>query len=188
MIRQTSRRGFTLIELIAVMAVLIVLAAFVIPSLVGFRGDSRPRAAADALRGELAVARARAKEEGHPYRVAISQDGKRIRRAVDDDNFGSAAAASNPGGSNAAVDYAFDGVTASVVSEQDAQAPGADTDGWITLASAQPDGTFRMTTGTDTILVALKDIDGGAELQVRVRGLTGLATVVKTASANGGTK
>jgi prepilin-type N-terminal cleavage/methylation domain-containing protein len=186
--RLASRRGYTLIELIAVMAILILIAAVVLPSVAGFRGDSRPRAAADAIRGELAASRARAKEEGRPYRVALSQDGKRLRRAPDDDAFASAAAADSPGGAHAAVDYALEGVTASVAPEQDSQPPGPDGDGWVTLASAQPDGTLRLTTGTDSVLVSVKEEGGGGALYVRVRGLTGRVSVVANPSANGGAK
>jgi type II secretion system protein H len=182
MTRRPPRRGYTLIELIAVMAILVLIAAVIIPSVAGFRGDSRPRAAADAIRGELAAARARAKEEGRPYRLALSQDGKRFRRAPDDENFGQAAAADASGGAFAAVDFAFEHVTASVVPEQDAPPP-APVDGWVTVATVLPDGTCR----EDTVLVSLKDEDGPA-LQLRVRGVTCRTSVVTNPSATGGAK
>jgi type II secretion system protein H len=183
MTRLASRRGYTLIELIVVIAILILIAAVVLPSVGAFRGDSRPRAAADAIRGELAAARARAKEEGRPYRVAISEDGTRLRRAPDDADFEQAAAVDASGGAHAAVDYALEHVTASVVPEADA-APPASANGWTTLACVQPDGTCR----EDSVLVSLKD-DDGPTLQLRIRGVTARARVLQpNGAANGGAK
>jgi len=63
------------------MAILVLLAVIVIPSTDGLYGDSRTKGAADQIRGELAAARAWATEEGIPVRVAISPDGRKIRRA-----------------------------------------------------------------------------------------------------------
>jgi prepilin-type N-terminal cleavage/methylation domain-containing protein len=181
MLARTSRRGYTLFELIVVLAVLVVLVTITIPALRSFRGDSRQRAAADAIRGEVALARARAKEEGRPYRIAVSDDGKRIRRAPDDDGFAQAAASDCPDGS-AAVDYPFDGVTASVVPEEDS-APASDGN-WTTLATVMPDGTCREV----TTLVAIKEEDGTA-LHLRIRGVTAACRVVPgPAGAKGGAK
>jgi prepilin-type N-terminal cleavage/methylation domain-containing protein len=176
-IASPARRGFSLFELMIVMAIIVLLAAIVLPSVGAFRGDTRQRAAADLIRGELAAARARAKEEGRPYRVALNDSHTRIRRAPDDSNFETAAAAPSPGGSAVAVDYPFDHVTAEVASEQDAPAP-APVGGWVTLASVQPDGTCR----ENSALVAIKENDAGVYL--RLRGLTAsLRVVPKPASA-----
>src|SRR5262245_20554397 len=49
MTRHNSRRGYTLFELIVVMAILILLAAVLIPTVAVFRGDSRPRAGTDSI-------------------------------------------------------------------------------------------------------------------------------------------
>ena len=96
MTTRPPRRGFTLVEVIVVMAILILLAIIVLPSLGAFRGDTRSRAAGDVIRGELAVARARAKDEGKPYRVALSPDGRRLRRAPDAADFAQAPASDQP--------------------------------------------------------------------------------------------
>jgi prepilin-type N-terminal cleavage/methylation domain-containing protein len=182
MTTHTPRRGYTLFELLVVMAILLLLAVIIIPSVVSFRGDTRQRAAADVIRGELAVARARAKEEGRPYRVAVSDDGTRIRRAPDDTSFAEAGASSQASGSAIVVEYAFDYVTAQVVPEQDANPPTKE-NGWTTVAVVQPDGTCR----EDNVLVSLKDNDGGT-LYLRVRGLTGRSRVLTQPPTNGGTK
>lgn len=172
MTTRSRRRGFTLVEVIVVMAILILLAIIVLPSLGAFRGDTRSRAAGDVIRGELAVARARAKDEGKPYRVALSPDGRRLRRAPDAADFAQAPASDQPDGSAVAVEYAFEHVAATVVAEGDA-AVSAGEDGWVTLATLQPDGTCREVTN----LVVVKE-DGRAVLYLRLRGLTGSVRVV----------
>jgi type II secretion system protein H len=173
------RHGFTLFELIVVITLMLLLAAVLIPSLSSFRGDTRQRAAADTIRGELAVARARAMEEGKPYRVAIRDDGTRIRRAPDDANFEQAIASDSASGSASVVDYAFENVTATVVAEQDGTIPQA-LNGWVTVATVQPDGTCR----EDTALLVLKENDLPG-LYIRVRGLTSSSRVVPNNGANG---
>lgn len=171
------RPAFTLVELIAVIAVLLLLAAVVLPSVTAFRGDTRHRAAADAIRGELAVARARAMEEGRPYRVAVSQDKKRLRRAPDSDAFAQAAGSDGPSGSAAVVDYELEHVTAEVASETDL--PPEPIDGWVTLAVVLPDGTCR----DDSVFVTVTE-PGNGSLRLHVRGLTGTSRVVpKTGGA-----
>ena len=166
-----ARRGFTLFDLMVVMTLLLLLAAVILPSISAFRGDTRQRAAADVLRGELAVARGRAMEEGRPYRVAVSRDGRRIRRAPDSPDFAQTGAADGASGSAAAVDYPFDHVTAEVVAEGDAEPEAVD--GWVTVATVLPDGSCR----EDTALVIITEPDNGS-LRVRVRGLTASSRVV----------
>jgi prepilin-type N-terminal cleavage/methylation domain-containing protein len=172
------RPGFTLFELIVVMALLLLLAAIVIPSLGAFRGDTRQRAASDIIRGELAVARARAMEEGKPYRVALSSDGSRIRRAPDGPDFEQMSAFDSPSGSAIAVDYPFDHVTAQVITEQDGMAP-TENAGWVTIATVMPDGSCR----EETSLILITE-EGRPGLHVRIRGLTGSSRVVP-ANGNG---
>jgi prepilin-type N-terminal cleavage/methylation domain-containing protein len=171
MTTRAARRGFTLFELIVVMTLLLLLAAVILPSVGAFRGDSRQRAGADMIRGELAIARSRAMDEGRPYRVALSQDGKRIRRAPDVLEFAQMPAAERADGSALAVDYPFEHVTAEVLTEQDMVLEA--TDGWVTIATVQPDGTCR----EDQVLVVITEPDNGS-LRVRVRGLTGSSRVV----------
>jgi prepilin-type N-terminal cleavage/methylation domain-containing protein len=183
---EPARCGFTLFELIVVMALLLLLAAVILPSVGAFRGDTRQRAAADTIRGELATARARAMEENKPYRVAVSQDRTRLRRAPDGPDFATTSASDGASGSATAVDYAFNSVTAEVVPEQDTT-PQA-TDGWVTLATFRPDGTCC----ENSTLVAIKEDDRGG-LYLRIRGITGSSRVVPNpasgnGSGNGGAK
>lgn len=184
---RNTRRGYTLFEMLVVLALLVLLTALVLPSAEGLRSGPRQRAAADAIRGELAVARSRAMEEGRPYRIALSSDNTRIRRAPDDENFAQAGAFSAASGSAVAVDYPFDHVTAVRTADQTAQAPSSN-DGWVTIASVQPDGTCI----EDSVLVSIQEnnIPG---LCIQVRGLTGSSTILpggstSQAAGNGGTR
>jgi type II secretory pathway pseudopilin PulG len=181
MARSARRPAFTLVEVLLVLAVLIILGAILIPSLTTFRADTRQRATADAVRGELAVARARAKENGQPVRIALSSDGTRIRRGPDGADFANATAATANADSQAnIVDYAFEQpVTVKVVPENNVIPP--EESGWVTVATVQPDGTCLET----TVLLAIADGDG-VPLYVRVRGLTTTAKVVPAPSGAGG--
>jgi prepilin-type N-terminal cleavage/methylation domain-containing protein len=165
----TTRRGFTLIEIIAVLALLLLLAAVAVPSIAAFRTGSYQRAASDQIRGELAAARAHAKQEGRPYRVGLSQDGTRIRRAPDDGNFESATASSQPGASTPAVDYVFENhVTATIIADPITNAtPPVPTNDWITVATLQPDGTCL----EQSALIQIEE-KGKGSIYLRLRGLT----------------
>ncbi|MCS6865927.1 MAG: hypothetical protein RMJ56_14350 [Gemmataceae bacterium] len=174
-----SRRGYTLFELIVIIALLIILAVVLIPSLATFRGDSRPRGALDSIRAELAIARARAKDEGRPYRVAISEDGRRIRRAPDTADFAQVAALDQASGLAPAVEYPFEAVIVSVVAEQDGEPALVDA-GWVTIATVLPDGGCREL----TTLLALRDIDSDLTLYARIRGITASVRVVPNPTTN----
>jgi prepilin-type N-terminal cleavage/methylation domain-containing protein len=182
------RPGYTLFELLVVLAILILLAAVVIPSTSGLYGGSRPRAAADQVRGEVATARAYAMEEGRPYRVAISADGTRIRRAPDAE-FDQGASSDHATTTARSVEYAFEHVTAQVtVGTENGPAP--ETGGWLTIAVVMPDGTCRDDgTGNTLVTVSLREVGMPPEspaLQVLVRGVTGQTRVVTP--AKGGQK
>jgi prepilin-type N-terminal cleavage/methylation domain-containing protein len=174
-----TRRGYSLFELLVVLMILLLLAAAVLPSLAGLRNGPRQRAAADAIRGELAIARSRAMEEGRPYRVAISQDGARIRRAPDDTNFEQQTASNTASASAVSVDYPFDHVTAFRVAYGNVSPPDA-VNGWVTVASVQPDGTCL----EDWALVQVKE-DNIAGIYIQVRGLTSSSRVVNATNATG---
>jgi len=170
---RSARAGFTLIEMMAVVAVLALLAVILIPSLDAMYGDTRQKGAADQIRGELAAARAWAMEDGVPYRVAVSEDGTKIRRAPEE-GFADAAPTTEFSASARCVEYTFDKVTASVQPGTDGT-PVPSENGWVTVAVALADGTCRADRGSNpNFTVVLKD--AGQEkpgLQVSIRALTG---------------
>jgi prepilin-type N-terminal cleavage/methylation domain-containing protein len=169
---RTNRRGYTLFEVIVVLALLLLLAAVVLPSIGAFQGDTRQRAASDAIRAEIAIARSHAMEEGIPYRVAISEDGTRIRRAPDNEDFASVTGATGSSASSKVSEYQLENVKAEVTEVQGGMPPGAE-NGWVTLAIVLPNGTCR----DDGVFIAIRD-EEKSPLYVYVRGLTGSSRVV----------
>jgi prepilin-type N-terminal cleavage/methylation domain-containing protein len=78
-----SRPGYTLLELVVVLALLVTLTALAYPSLETMYGGYRITAATDQVRAGWAEARARALEEGRPYRFAIVPNQGNYRIAPD---------------------------------------------------------------------------------------------------------
>jgi type II secretion system protein H len=68
-----DRRGFTLIEILAVVAILALVAAFVIPNMGGLRARAL-RAEAAQIAAQLELARQRAIVTGIPHRVSLELD------------------------------------------------------------------------------------------------------------------
>lgn len=181
-VRAPLAPGFTLVEVLLVLALLVMLAAVILPSIGTFRGDANQRAAADIIRSELAASRGHAMEQGVPYRLAVNKDGTRMRRAPDGPEFATAAAASEPSGAAKATDFAFERVTVARHSEQGTD-PEADGN-WVTFAIVMPDGTCR----EDAVLLAVKEAGHGS-MYLRVRGVTGSSRVLPPGSVpNGGSQ
>jgi prepilin-type N-terminal cleavage/methylation domain-containing protein len=88
-----KRRGFTLFEMVLVLAIVVILAAMVYPTLHGLigrdgmTGKRGQVAALDELKGKLAQARTRAMDEGRPYRVAVVPGKGNLRVAPDTEEF-----------------------------------------------------------------------------------------------------
>jgi len=182
------RTGYTVLELLVVMAILILFVTIVLPSMEGFFGSNRPKAAADQIRGELAAARAWAIEEGVPYRVALSADGTKLRRAPESE-FAESAQPSGPASARR-VEHTFEKVVAEVVVGEDGSAATAEDGNWVTVAVVLPDGTCRddrentEDNGNQIITVAVRertDPDkpaADAKVHVVIRGITGHSRVV----------
>src|SRR5437773_1509068 len=85
--KRSTRRGFTILELVAVLTVIVILGAALLPTLSGSRGDTRTKAGADVVQSYIAKARAKAIEDGRPYRLAFSANGTQVQITpdVDDD-------------------------------------------------------------------------------------------------------
>ncbi len=175
--RPARRHAFTLIELAVTLAVLLILAALVLPSTTALYGNVRQRAAADALRARMADARARAMDASEPYRVALSDDGTRVRVAPDVAEF--AELSSSPTGEDGSpgvrvVEDTFDRATAAVVDGDPTPGGG----GWVRVATFLPDGTCR----EDRVAVEVRE-EGFPPMIVQLRGLTGTSRVVRPTPA-----
>lgn len=169
--RTPPRGGYTLLELIAVLAIILILGAVALPSLFAVYGNVRQKAGADMVRARLADARAWAMESDRPYRVQVSEDGLRIRVSAESPLSVQPTDDGNTPPDRSREDE-FDKVTASV--ELDDEMPAAtDGDGWVTAATFLPNGTCR----EDTAVIAVAE-DGFPPLRIRVRGVTGSVRVL----------
>lgn len=164
----SRRSGYTLIELVLVLALLVILAAITAPSLDTLYGTFRVTAAADSIRAAWAHARAHAANEGCPYRFAIQAGCYRV--APDAPGYWADA------GPNTA---STDGASPPLVLEESlprgvqlTRGPGPDAAAveWVTVATFLPDGTAR-----DDVELTLR-ASGARPLLVRLRGLTGAVT------------
>src|SRR5436305_15081288 len=81
------RPAFTILELSLVLAVLLVAAAIALPSIDAMYGSLRLTAAADMIRAHWAEARARAIDDGVPYRFAVTYGTGNMRVAPDTGEF-----------------------------------------------------------------------------------------------------
>jgi prepilin-type N-terminal cleavage/methylation domain-containing protein len=81
------RSGYTLLELVIVLALLVVLVAMIYPSLETMYADYRVTSAADMVRAGWASARAHALNEGRAYRFSIYLDKGNFRIAPHSDDY-----------------------------------------------------------------------------------------------------
>lgn len=162
-----SRRGVTLLELIAVMAALVILGAVLVPSLSGMSRDTNVKAGADLLRQRMAEARSHSMGDGRVYRVTVSPDGSKVRVSPDMDSQ-SDLDADAP---FFAEDAFPTGVSAHVT--VDPESPSAsDSSGWYVVATVLPDGTCR----EDGPEVVVSE-PNCYPIRIQIRGLTGATTV-----------
>ena len=83
MTHATSRSGFTLLEVILVMTIIVMISAAVYPSFDSIIAYARENGAADSIKGAWAQARAKSIEDGVPYRFAVIPNTTRYRVAPD---------------------------------------------------------------------------------------------------------
>lgn len=170
----TPRRGFTLLEVTLVMAVIVLLAAISYPSIEAMYGDVKLSAGADLVRARWADARTRAIEEGRPYRFSTQPDGK-FRVAPDASDFWTGGGTPSAGANDADVqplvieDSLPNGIGFS--DESNTAGDSSDGGGWNTVLRFLPDGTAS----ADTVITL--HADGYRSVQLKVRALTGAVTV-----------
>jgi prepilin-type N-terminal cleavage/methylation domain-containing protein len=186
--RWSECAGYTLLELMLVLAILVVVSAIAYPSAEAMFGHLRMSQGADAVRGAWAEARAHAIDEGRPYRFAIVPNQGNYRVAPDSPEFWG----SNGQGQSAG-DSSSQGVILSKAlpkglrfSAPDAPAAGANLQGESSLPpdSVSPDmwssRTVFLPDGT-----ASQDVEivfgapGTMGLVMKLRALTGAVTSQK---------
>ncbi len=165
--RPGRRLAFTIVELMVVIVVVLILASILVPSMMGFWGNNRTKAAVDIATARLSDARGAAISQGRAYRVSASPDGLQIRVGPDESELPEETTDESAGSVIARTDSLPKGV---VLTPMSAGEPSAD--GWVTLATFLPDGTCREIAAE----FRLAEPDATAQV-VRVRGLTGVWTV-----------
>jgi prepilin-type N-terminal cleavage/methylation domain-containing protein len=170
-----TRKGYTILEVMLVLAIIVLLATISFPSIVAMYGDVKLNAAADQIRGRWADARTQAIEEGRAYRFAVQSDG-RFRIAPDTSEFWGGAGTGDISLANDTETPPLDieeslpkGVKFSDNGIANSGDP-SDSGGWITVVRFQPDGTAS----TDVEIVF--ESEGCRPLQLKLRGLTGAVT------------
>lgn len=165
------RRGYSLLEMLVVVAALTILGVAIIPTLSGMRGDSRVKAAADVVRGRIADARSKAMEAGQSFKLSVSQDGTKLRVSQQSDDQTTTAQTS------LVEDDLPQGVSCRL--DMDEEFLASEEAGWQHLATFQPDGTCR----EDRIQIWLQEV-GVNPLLLTLRGLTG-STTMSTSTKTG---
>jgi prepilin-type N-terminal cleavage/methylation domain-containing protein len=94
---RASRRAFTLLEVVLVLAVLVIVSALVIPSIAPMYRSFRLSASADTMRAAFATARSQAIEEGRPYRVGVVFGSGNFRVAPNDEAYWSGGGSAGEG-------------------------------------------------------------------------------------------
>jgi prepilin-type N-terminal cleavage/methylation domain-containing protein len=163
-----ERRGYTVLELMVVLALLVILGAAIIPSIAGISGNVRQKAGADLVRARLADARAKAMEDARAYRVALTDDGTRIRVAPDGLDYATTPPDDPPSYQSKVTEDPIDKASAHILVDSEDAVPERDAAGWSTVATFLPDGTCRE--ANVTVEVREKTFP---PIRIQIRGVTG---------------
>lgn len=180
------RHGYTLFEVVLVLAVILIAASLSMPAIDALLASNKVAAARDMVRTQWAEMRARALEEGRPYRFAVTENTGMFRVAPDDDAYWGGS------GGNPAVQpednpliiegelpegVLFTTSEAAFAGTEQAPAPGPE---WgLTVAVYLADGI-----GRDDAEVYFGKA-GQRALGLRLRGLTGAVTAIEPSRNNG---
>ena len=178
MVYQVRRRGFTLLELLLVVAFILILSAAAYPTLSAMYGDVRLKAAADQVRTAWTEARSHAIEDGRTYRFAVQSGTGKFRVAPDGAEFwdGSSMGESEE---NALPPFIHEEELSSQIKFTPSDG-GASGGGWTTIALFNPDGTCN-----EDKEISLQEDGETQTIVISVRAMTGAITV-RTRSASEG--
>ena len=180
---RARRAGFTLMEVMLVMALLVILAAIAFPSLTAMIDDFKITAASDQVRARMALARVQAMNEGRPYRFAIMVNQGKFRLAPDSNEFwgGETAPSAQVVEDKLGAGIGLGQSTGIAAEDMNLPLPTAGADGgeWTKVATFLPDGTCPQDV---TLVLQMKHTK---PIYLKLRGLTGTVNVASP-PANGG--
>jgi prepilin-type N-terminal cleavage/methylation domain-containing protein len=177
-----KRRGYTLFEMVIVLALIVLLAGLAVPPIEAMYADYKLESAADQVRGKWAAMRARAITEGRPYRFCVIPGTPSFRVAPDSGDFWSGGDAAPIAEGDAPplvvedslprdIPFSMNGDAAPPPAAGDfGSAASADSGSWTTVAVFLPDGTARNDAKIDLTL------SGTGVVSLRLRALTGGVT------------
>lgn len=180
---RSRRPAYTLFEVVLVAGVLLLVAAFSVPSLKGMHGYYKLQGGVDAVRASFAQARSRAIEEGRPYRFAVEPNGNHYRIAPDRPDYWSGPASAGDGDGPALVlEQTLPAGVRFNLNGEPSNLPGPDVSDsaekntaasgeWSTAVVFLPDGTAR-----DDVRIHFQ-VHGVRPMLLHLRGLTGTVTV-----------
>jgi hypothetical protein len=165
--------------MVVVLVLLIILGAVIIPSLAGYYGNTKQRAATDLFRTRLAEARAKAMERGIPFRVAIMKNTNSVRVAPDGDTFDTMQPDDPPGPDSQATEDKFDSevsfdVFLDPTDDRNTPSPG----GWTTITTMKANGDSKESLPANVVFKQ----NNYSPIQIQVRGLTGQARTLTGSS------
>jgi Tfp pilus assembly protein FimT len=174
-----ARKGYTILEILLVLAVLIILGAVIVPTMSGYYGNTRQKAAADLIRSRIVEGRAKAIERGTWYRIAINQDKTRIRTAPDAGVNGTDFASLTPGSSSApdslVVEDKLENATAELIIDPSDTTRTTSDGEWVTVMTIGPEGICKECDTT----ISVKE-SNFQPIEIRIRGIAASAAVVGT--------
>jgi prepilin-type N-terminal cleavage/methylation domain-containing protein len=190
------RRGYTLFEMVIVLALMLIIAGLSIPSIESMYSDSKLQAAVDQVRGAWAGMRSHAISEGQQYRFSVSMNGTDFRAAPDRPEYwggGDPPAADDPNNPPLVIQGTLPkGIrftndandSSSADSAPQPPTSSASTSGgtWSTMAVFLPDGTAQQ-----DVEMTLRLPDSGATpISLRLRALTGGVSTTRLTAATAG--
>ncbi len=164
-----SRPGYTLMELLLVMAIIIVTGALSVPAWESMMSDTRVKAARDIVQARLADIRGQAMKEGRPYILAVMNKTGKFKVGPEDENMNSEA---DEGEQPLRIEGELPETVLFSLDNSSVSNSASGSGGYQTIAVFLPDGTAR-----DDVSVMFGK-EGGHSIGVQVRALTGAVTMV----------
>ena len=157
-----------------VVAIIVIVAAVTVPVMQTMIGDAGTAGAADAIRGQLAEARARAMDEGRAWRLAVAPSSRTYQLAPEDSPDWTGTPSEEVIQKGSLIRGLIPKDTIFGTREEDIfpnDKPGPGSSAWVTVAVFLPDGSAR---DDGFIYVGTPGI---RPMRVSVRALTGTASV-----------